>query len=130
MASANQVNALLAPFAEAIEETPWEVGIVASALRWQLKRVLLNRSITGLPMLCPHVEDDGAISVEWITRHVRLGIHVAVDPAESSWHVVGDDAAGHVLKSGALAGCDLVAVVDIFLALVTCVSQYNDGREK
>lgn len=62
------------------------------------KRMDLN----CIPPLHAYVEDDGAVSVEWIFPDFRIGFNIEPNPDDSGWHLVAGKSLGDKTESGQL----------------------------
>lgn len=58
--------------------------------------------LSCIPPLHAYVEDDGAVSVEWIFPDFRIGFNIEPNPDDSGWHLVAGKNLGDKTESGQL----------------------------
>lgn len=66
-----------------------------------------------LPKVWQRECDDGSVSLEYITRRVRLFFNVEVDPAESGWGIVGEG----LMEWGYMRDLDIPKLVELWVAV-------------
>jgi len=58
--------------------------------------------LSNIPPLYAYVEEDGAVSVEWIFPDFRIGFNIEPNPDDSGWHLVAGKNLEDKTESGQL----------------------------
>jgi hypothetical protein len=73
--------------------------------------------LRNTPALIPNIEENGAVSIDWIFSDFRIGVNLEVNPADSGWHLLTNEKLGDVTASGQLKNMD--ATISDFLDYIT-----------
>jgi|GEM_PF-5363355 len=62
--------------------------------------------LRNTPALIPHIEENGAVSIDWIFPDFRIGFNLEVNPADSGWHLLANEKLNELTMSGQLKNMD------------------------
>ena len=73
--------------------------------------------LRNTPALIPHIEENGAVSIDWTFPDFRIGVNLEVNPADSGWHLLSNEKLGEFTASRQLKNMD--QTVSFFIEYIT-----------
>jgi len=73
--------------------------------------------LRNTPALIPHIEENGAVSIDWTFPDFRIGVNLEVNPADSGWHLLSNEKLGEFTASKQLKNMD--QTVSFFIEYIT-----------
>jgi len=64
--------------------------------------------LRDIPPLLAHIDEDGAVLVEWIFPDFRVGFNIEPNPNESGWYLVSNKKLNNFTVSGQLGNMDAI----------------------
>ena len=52
-----------------------------------------------IPLLRPHIDEDGSILLEWVFSDFRIGFNIEPNPEDSGWHLVSNKRLSESIES-------------------------------
>jgi hypothetical protein len=62
----------------------------------------------NIPALIAHIDEDGAVTVEWVFPDFRVGFNLEVNPADSGWYLVSNKKLNESTMSGQMKNMDTI----------------------
>ena len=63
-------------------------------------------NIGNIPSLIAHIDEDGAVLVEWVFPDFRVGFNLELNPSDSGWHLVSNKKFNEITISEQLKNMD------------------------
>lgn len=67
--------------------------------------------LSDVPPLHAHLEEDGAVSAEWIFPDFRIGFNIEPNLDDSGWHLVSNKKLGGKAESGQLTDVNMLEII-------------------
>ena len=71
----------------------------------------MGEKLSLIPPLHAYIEEDGAVSVEWIFPDFRIGFNIEPNPDDSGWHLVAGKNLENITKSGQLKNREDITIL-------------------